>query len=339
MIANFFSLRTGFRRRFRLLRIYCGGRRSLAAVLVAISIFSAEAAGSRQTLSLVNAAQVASDGIFLDQVLTLSPEAPLPHLRVADAPAIGQVASLSRAQVTQWLQTHAPEYASTNWTGLERIRVSRRTRSLDEVELRELLRAKLQDEHVKQRGELELRLTRTWTSIAVPDEPLTLRIVDLPATGPGSNFIVRFELWNTDERIGNWQITAAAKIWRELPIAQEPLKRGQLLPEVRVTLERRDILALRDAPAVLDLNNASLELVESIAAGQPILARSVRLRPIVRRGQLLDAVIEDGTLTISLKVETLQDGLPGQLIRVRNARTRRDLMGKVINEQTILISR
>jgi flagella basal body P-ring formation protein FlgA len=49
-------------------------------------------------------------------------------------------------------------------------------------------------------------------------------------------------------------------------------------------------------------------------------------------------VLEDGALIISLKVETLQDGLPGQLVRVRNLRTRRELMGKVLDEKTILIA-
>jgi flagella basal body P-ring formation protein FlgA len=245
---------------------------------------------------------------------------------------------LSRAQVHQWLEMHAPEYATTNWTGIDRIRVSRRTRSLDEIEVRDMLRNALQQEHVKQKGELEIRLTRTWNSVAVPDEALALRIVDVPATGPSANFIVRFELWNGEERIGNWQVSAAAKIWRELPVAQAPLKRGQLLADAVVGFERRDVLALRDAPGVFDVRDASLELVENIGAGQPILARSIRQRPVVRRGELVDAVLEDGALVISLKVETLQDGLPGQLVRVRNLRTRRELMGKVLDEKTILIA-
>ena len=53
---------------------------------------------------------------------------------------------------------------------------------------------------------------------------------------------------------------------------------------------------------------------------------------------LVDAVFQDGTLSISLKVEILEDGLLGQTIRVRNPKTKRELYGKVQNEETVLIT-
>ena len=52
----------------------------------------------------------------------------------------------------------------------------------------------------------------------------------------------------------------------------------------------------------------------------------------------MEAVFREGTLTISLKVETLEDGALGQTVRVRNPKTRRELIGKVQNEDLILIA-
>ncbi len=84
--------------------------------------------------------------------------------------------------------------------------------------------------------------------------------------------------------------------------------------------------------------DASLEINESISAGQPLLARSVRRRPVVLRGQLIEALMQDGTLSIRLKVEALSDGLPGQMIRVRNPKTKREFYAKIKNDQTVLLS-
>ena len=39
-----------------------------------------------------------------------------------------------------------------------------------------------------------------------------------------------------------------------------------------------------------------------------------------------------------MKVEVLEDGAPGQLIRVRNADSRHDIRGKVLDQQTILVA-
>ncbi len=301
-------------------------------------MLTASAGTPASRLALSPTAEVAAAGVYLDQILVATPASTLPHLKVADAPALGQVASLTRDQVRQWIGSHVPDLATTNWSAQTSIRITRRTRSLDEIELRELLQQTLQKESVRDRGELELRLTRAWTSILVPEEPLSARIVDLPLTGPSANFIVRFELWGGEERVGNYQLSASARIWREVPVAEAPLRRGQSLADAATREERRDILTLRGAPGVFALNDASLELVENIPAGQPVLARSVRPRPVVQRGQLVDAIIEDGGLSISLKVEVLQEGLPGQLVRVRNPRTRRELAGKVLNEHTILLT-
>lgn len=311
-------------------------RRRIAGLVFAWVSFGTVWATS-PVLTLPRIAEVGGDGIFLPQVVTTIPPVDLPHVRVAPAPPFGQVAMLSRAHVNAWLRQHAPEVDATQWVGLDRVRVTRRSRSLDEIEIRERLRTLLQDEHVKDKGELDLRLSRPWSSLPIPDEPVTLQIVDLPATGPGTSFFIRFELWTGNERLGNWQVAASARIWRDIPVAQVPLMRGQILADAPVTLDRRDVLALRGAPGVFDPGDPSLELVENIGAGQPILARSVRPRPVIRRGQVVEAVMESGALSISLKVEALQDGLPGENIRVRNQLTRRELAGKVLNEQTILI--
>ena len=244
---------------------------------------------------------------------------------------------LSRSQVLAWIQTLAPAVASTNWSGPGHSKVTRRTRSLDEAEIREMLTSILQQDHVKDRGELELRLTRSWPTIAVADGPFTVKVLDLPASGVSANFIVRFELWSEKERLGAWQLVATAKIWRDVIVAGEALKRGQLLSEATLSRERRDVLTLRDAGIGSFEGEGEIELKENVAAGQPVLARSLRLRPVVRRGSVVDALIFDGPMTITLKVEVLEDGLPGNVVRVRNPQTRREMLGKVKNEQTILI--
>lgn len=296
------------------------------------------APASSPALALVESAAVDGEGIFLDQIVTVLPEASLPHLRLASAPSVGQVTNFTRAQVAAWILSRAPAFASTNWAGPDRSKVTRRTRPLEEMELRDMLRTVLQRDHVKDRGDLELRLSRPWTTVAVADEPIVLKVVDLPASGVGANFIVRFELWAGEERLGSWQVASTAKVWREVLVADGPIKRGQLLRSASIIREKRDVLALRDA-AVVGVGDdvGELELRENVAAGQPIYARSLRVRPVVFRGSIVDGMIYEGGMTITLKVEVLEDGLPGHVVRVRNPRTRREMLGKVKNEQTILI--
>jgi flagella basal body P-ring formation protein FlgA len=293
--------------------------------------------GGAHGLSLRPTTQVDATGIYFDQVVAGDP-AGVPHLRLAPAPALGRVVSWTPAQINALLIEHAPELATTNWEGAAQVRIARRTRQLTESDLKELLTASLQQDYVKDRGELELRFTRAVPAAVVPDEPLTVKLLELPNAGVTPNFIARFELRAGDEVAGQWQIPVQASVWREVWVAAGNLKRGQLARDAALSRDRRDLLVNRDALTAVDLESPALEVAENLAPGMPLTSRSLRLRPLVHRGRLAEAIVRDGALTVSVKVEVLEDGLPGQLVRVRNVKSKREFRGTVQNEATILVT-
>ncbi|MEO8426475.1 MAG: flagellar basal body P-ring formation chaperone FlgA [Verrucomicrobiota bacterium] len=279
-----------------------------------------------------------SEGIFLHQLLGTNSAAALPSVRLADAPPFGQPILLTRGQINEAVQRFSPTLVTTNWSGAERVRVARRSRPLEETEIKQLLTAVLQRDQVRDKGELELRLMRPWTTVAIPDEPVVLNILDFPANGIVPNLYIRFELRHGRESLGSWQLSLQARVWREVWVARSALKRGQPLMESELTRERRDVLTLRDMLSAPASNISFLELTENVQEGAPVAARSVRSRPLIRRGELMEAIVQDGALSVSFRVEVLEDGLLGQMVRVRNIQSRRELRGKVQNEQTILIA-
>jgi len=281
---------------------------------------------------------VDSSGIYLHQILSSPLSVPAPPIRLANAPAFGQAASFSRAQISALLKTAAPELTTTNWSGASQVRITRRARAFKESDLRELLTVTLQQGHVKEKGDLELRLSRPWAPVYVPDETLVLKVIDLPASGVGPNFIVRFELVAGTDRVGPWQVVVQARVMKDILVARTLLKRGQPLLSSDFTTERRDVLSMREPLDESVLRDPTLELIEGVQAGQPLLARSVRMRPVVQRGQMVDGLVREGALNISLRVEVLADGLPGQTVRVRNPKTKREFYAKVQDEQTVVIN-
>jgi len=215
--------------------------------------------------------------------------------------------------------------------------VALRTVTSNEIVL--LLTQALQEQLGHGQGRLELQLLRPWTPVQVPDEPLQVLLRELPATGLSPQFILRFELRAGDRSVGLWQTAVQARLWREVWVARTLVRRGTPLREAELVRELRDVLTLREPLADLDHPSpVELETCDVVPAGAPILARAVRPRPVIRRGQLAEAVLQDGALRISLKVEALEDGAPGQIVRVRNPVSRRDLYGRVVDSQTVQVS-
>jgi flagella basal body P-ring formation protein FlgA len=210
---------------------------------------------------------------------------------------------------------------------------------LDEAVVTRLFTAALQEQFPTANGELAVRFTRPWASKNAPAGPITLKILEMPNSGLASSFIARIELFAPDgTSLGNWQVPMQAHLWREIHVARSMLKPGEPLAGADIALERRDVLALRAPLAEFAVGDAALEIAESVPAGSPLFARSVKLRPVIHRGELTTARIEDGALIVTMKAQALEDGVPGQIIRLRNLQSSRDFSGKVLNEKTVLVS-
>ena len=210
--------------------------------------------------------------------------------------------------------------------------------TLDAPTVTRLLTAALQQQFVNDGGDLDLRLTRPWTSIAVPPGPLSVRILEMPNTGLASDFIVQFEITTAaGASLGDWQYPVQAHLWRDVWVARSMLQPGELVADADISRERRDVLAVHTSLADFAPGDTTLEIAESVPPGSPLTAYSVKPHPVIRRGQMTDALIEDGALTVTVKVQSLEDGTPGQMIRLRNLQTSHDLSGKVIDATTVLV--
>jgi len=292
-------------------------------------------AGETATLQLLAAAPVSGDGIFVPQIFTS--EQPLPAIHLADAPAFGKNLILTRAQICDLLAANAPG-VGTNFSGPDTIKIFRRARTLGESDIMGMLTATLQHDYIKDRGQLELRFGQPWSPLIVPDEPLSLDVTELPSSGVTSGFIVRFNLRAGNETLGNWSANLKASVWQEVWVASVQLKRGDPVSLNAFTHERRDVLNLHEPLADFANGEDALEIAEPVPPGQPLLARMVKARAVVHRGQRVDAVVQDGAMSVRAKVDVLDDGAPGQVVHARNAVTHRDLTGTVLNDRTILIS-
>ncbi|MGZ8938657.1 MAG: flagellar basal body P-ring formation chaperone FlgA, partial [Limisphaerales bacterium] len=299
------------------------------------SVFGAETIGP---LELLPVATAGSKGILLTDVITNNTDQPLPSIQLAPAPSIGRPAIFSRAQISALLAKAAPDLVCSNWLGADRVKVIRAARVVNESILKDLLTETLQREFVKDRGDLELRFNRPWNPLLVPDEPLTIKVLEMPNSGVSPSFICRFEMTAGDQVVGTYQQPLGAKVWKDIFVARANLTRGQSLRDAQIGMERRDIVNNRDYLTSLPLEDPYVEFRENVQAGTQITARTLRLRAIIKRGRLVDAIARDDALTISVKAEALEDGVPGQMVRVRNIRSKREFKGKVQDEQTVVVS-
>lgn len=296
---------------------------------------TAPRADDRPPAVFAGGAMVRSEGVFSTDLIQGVPA--LPRIRVAPAPAVGGWSSVSRTSVVETLRAAGIDLQGLRWSGPETARVSRAMRDLAEAEVRERITQELQRRYARQGGEIEVRMSRPWRTIPVPDDSIDLRLHDLPPAGLQSLVSLKVEVLAAGEPVGSWFQPIQVRHWCEVPVAASALRRGLPLADAETVLERRDVLASRGILRSLPAATQDYELAESLAPGQALSDRSLRLKTVVFRGRRIDARIQAGSLEITTKVEALEDGYPGQSIRVRNPQSKREFRGVVQTEDAVLI--
>ena len=288
-------------------------------------------------LILLPEVQIAAEGVYLQDILPSSQKSAVPLIRLGPAPGIGRVALISRAQINLLIQQAEPTFELPMWAGSETVRLTRKVKVVSEDLMRKMVTSRLQEDHVRDRGELDLRFAQSWPPVTVPDERLEIKILDIPSAGILSAFSMRFELFAGNESIGQYSMSVQARIWHDLPVARALITRGTLVGNAPIGFEKRDLLSIREPMLELPVER-DLEFNDSVPAGATLSNRLFRQRPLVVRGAVVEAQVRQGAMIISTKVEALEDGLLGSSIRVRNPNSKREFRGKVQDENTVSIT-
>lgn len=168
-----------------------------------------------------------------------------------------------------------------------------------------------------------LTLVRPYT----PPADALVEVTEMPAT-PASQMMLRLQVHAVDGTTSNLTVFVRAQLWSDAWIAREPLSRGGALEPQLIELRRVDVLRERDV-ITGDTELADLMMNRSLPAGRFLTWRDVVRRPLVQRGQMIEVAAIDGTLAVSMKALALEDGLAGELVRVRNTESRREFAAVV----------
>ncbi|MSR42725.1 MAG: flagellar basal body P-ring formation protein FlgA [Pedosphaera sp.] len=211
------------------------------------------------------------------------------------------------------------------------------TRMVESDELLELLTAKLVPTRKNDESDLLLEFAREWKPVSATEGELSVKLLEQPTSGPNAYFLVRFELLADKKKVGTWTVFLKGKMMRTVWVTRSAAQRGEDLGKLDLAQERRDVMNLQGGFWTGPGTGPAQSLTQNLSAGAILFARHTQLMPVIRRGELVDAIISDKALLVRLKVEVLEDGAPGQLVRIRNNTTRKELRGKVINESTIQV--
>ncbi len=187
-------------------------------------------------------------------------------------------------------------------------------------------------------GDLKLSFLQPWKPLPISNAQDWKLVVDLaPNGGLTSTSQVRFHIESGGKTVGDWLLSVRAQIWRPIWFSTRRLDRGEIPDGSICSPKNFDILSEKLSFVPADTDLSVYEMAQTVSQERPLSWRDISLRPLVKKGQLVDVVVAEGALNISMKGISLGNGGAGEMVSVRNIDSRKEFSAKVINVNTVQV--
>ncbi len=256
-------------------------------------------------------------------------------IRVGRAPLPGSRFILSRAQMIQMLKAGAVLMEQVDLAGAAETAVVREKQTVSAAEIERRVRSYILEQMPWAREDVEIGPVSGARELTLPAGALRYGIAaQKQADFLGrTSFEVRIATADVAEK--HLWVNADIRVYAPVVVARRPLGRLSRIGPDDVVVEKRNLAQVpQDAVrAVAELSGKRSR--RNIQAGEPIRASQVEVPPAVKRGDLVTLRVENNTLVITALGKVLETGKPGEVIRVENISSHREVYGRVIDSKTI----
>ncbi len=137
--------------------------------------------------------------------------------------------------------------------------------------------------------------------------------------------------------VKNMSIPVEVEALAEMVVALRPLERGETIGEGDVSLEKRDLASTtgricRDTGEVIGKRARVL-----LRANMPVRADYLEKVPLVKYGQLVTIVADNGSIRVTAAGKTKGAGAEGDAVTVQNLASKKDVQARVIDSGTVAV--
>ncbi|MGF1483034.1 MAG: flagellar basal body P-ring formation chaperone FlgA [Opitutales bacterium] len=197
--------------------------------------------------------------------------------------------------------------------------------------------AMLLQARMNEAGKLRLKFLKAWRPLQPRTDNWHVEILEYPASGFTRSFLLSFKLEVDGQDAGTFQMPVRAELWRDVYFARRAMTTEALVDADELLIRNIDLLELHNPAIPADADLRDYEMTRSVSAGRPLLWRDVKLIPLVREGEVVEAVCEEGMLSITMKAVALESGGRSDFIRIRNPQSHKDIQAEVIDDKKVRV--
>jgi flagella basal body P-ring formation protein FlgA len=138
-----------------------------------------------------------------------------------------------------------------------------------------------------------------------------------------------------DSSAKNW-IVVEIKRYQKVPVLNRSVKFGEVLTPDMFSVEKREVANVRNTFQDLE----SLEGMQAsrfLNAGQTVQFNDVRREQVLKKGQMVKAIVGNNSFEVVISAEVQEAGSIGDIVKVKNLDSQKVFAGKVVERGVVRI--
>ena len=247
---------------------------------------------------------------------------------VASSPDAGQKIDIDSNSIVQKLSRAVTNPAEIKWQGARTVTVARHGVTITPQAVEEIIKAYL--------AEKTSTLPEASYTFTPKEPPLPFMVPtgdlkwEVTPSNPGIIGSSRFSLIARidNQVVKNFSLRGTLEALAPVAVAVSSLRRDDIITESLIHMEPRDLSTLR-APCLQLEQVIGKKVLRSIQAGSVIDLASIEFPPMVKKGELVKIIGQKNGLELTATGIAKTDGKEGQVIKVKNTSSDKDIFCRV----------
>ncbi len=314
----------------------------VAAAFILLTSYGFSVAGEDSALSIVvkSKASVRGDKIYLKDIAQIKGERNITQkigsVCLGSSSRPGNTRSLKGERILTILRSKRFWPVNATITSPETVEVTRRSRIVSKEWYKDLFYRYVAD-RIEDNADFSISNFKVTGNRPVPEGAVTQKIADNSNKKMLGYMSVTAFVYIDNKREQRVMLSGWVNVYKKVFCAVRTLKRNEVVTENDVKLVRKDISKLplnivSDAKAVM-----GQRLKHYVRSGEYLRGDMLEDVPVVNKGDHVVIVAESVALRVTVIGKTLEEGCPGDMIKVKNSVSKKIISARVIDASTVKV--
>ena len=313
--------------------------------LILISLLASSAAAGMSpplNVRLYDEAIIDTQDVYLGQIAALEGadaglRQALATVVIVASPAPGETRIVDAAFIQARLGQQGTIPAAWQLAGADRVRVTRGQQTVSAAQIQQLAADHVLARLPYPRKDVVVREVSVAGDVILPRGRLGVDVRPAGKSDYIGNVPLAVELAVDGQPMRRLLVTVRTEVMVPVVLARRPMARYHVITPEDVTVGRMDLVRV-PADRLLDPNALVGQRAGRMIPAQTVLtAQMVETPPLVRRGDRVMIVAEGGGLRVSALGEVRHPGGRGEFVDVVNIDSRRKILARVVDSQTVAV--